>query len=155
MDAIRHLGHRMRLLSQAICQSMDRTLTEQDLTAIQSFILRYLETSGEAVIRPKDIEKRFSLTHPTVSGILQRMEDKGFITQLPDPDDHRCKRILPTEKAAQCRQAVCEQITRTEKALTAGMSEEEIGQFISLLDRAIDNMKAFQHKEVPDSCSND
>ena len=155
MDTIRHLGHRIRLLSQAMCQSMDRTLNEQDLTAIQSFILWYLETAGESVIRPKDIEKRFSLTHPTVSGILQRMEDKGFIRQLPDPDDHRCKRIVPTEQAGQCQQAICRQICRTEQAMTAGMSEEEIEAFISLLDRAIKNMKQFEPKEVNHSCSND
>ena len=35
------------------------------------------------------------------------------------------------------------------------MSEEEITLFISLLDRAIENMKQYHSKEVPNPCSND
>ena len=157
METIRHLGHRMRVLSQALCQSMDRTLTELDLTAIQSFILRYMETCEETVVYPKDIEKRFHLTHPTVSGILQRMEDKGFIRMQTDPDDHRCKRVERTEKAVRCQQAICQRICMTEQAMTAGMSEEEVTVFIGLHDRAIENMQAldsYDTKEEPTVCSN-
>ena len=155
MEPIRHLGHRMRVLSQALCQNMDRTLTTLDLTAIQSLILRYLETSEPTVIYPKDIEKRFSLTHPTVSGILQRMEDKGFLQLQTDPDDHRCKRVVRTEKAVRCQQAICQHISESERIMTAGMTDEEISLFLRLMDRAIDNMKKLDNKEDPNSCSND
>ena len=80
MNAPRHLGNRVRVLSQAIRQAIDRKLTDLDLTGQQSFILRYLSERKDEVVYPKDIEKRFNLTHPTVSGLLQRLEGKGFLT---------------------------------------------------------------------------
>ena len=98
MNAPRHLGHRVRILSQAIRQAIDRKLCDLDLTGQQSFIIRYLSERQGEVVYPKDIERRFNLTHPTVSGLLQRLESKGFLTCEPDPDDRRYKRIVLTEK---------------------------------------------------------
>ena len=59
MNAPRHLGNRVRVLSQAIRQAIDRKLTDLDLTGQQSFILRYLSERKDEVVYPKDIEKRF------------------------------------------------------------------------------------------------
>lgn len=84
MNVPRHLGHRVRILSQAIRQAIDRKLCDLDLTGQQSFIIRYLSERQGEVVYPKDIERRFNLTHPTVSGLLQRLESKGFLTCEPD-----------------------------------------------------------------------
>ena len=110
MNAPRHLGHRVRILSQAIRQAIDRKLCDLDLTGQQSFIIRYLSERQGEVVYPKDIERRFNLTHPTVSGLLQRLESKGFLTCEPDPDDRRYKRIVLTEKAAECQKEIWQHI---------------------------------------------
>ena len=97
MNAPRHLGHRVRILSQAIRQAIDRKLCDLDLTGQQSFIIRYLSERQGEVVYPKDIERRFNLTHPTVSGLLQRLESKGFLScerpalQAHCPDRKSCR----------------------------------------------------------------
>ena len=96
------LFRRFRLLDQAGKQRVDQQFQEMELTAMQSYVLRYLHDRAGEVVYPKDIEQRFHLTHPTVSGLLARLEAKGFIVCTPDPDDRRCKRVLDTEKAEQC-----------------------------------------------------
>ena len=96
------LFRRFRLLDQAGKQRVDQQFQEMELTAMQSYVLRYLHDRAGEVVYPKDIEQRFHLTHPTVSGLLARLEAKGFIVCTPDPDDRRCKRVLATEKAEQC-----------------------------------------------------
>lgn len=78
MNAPRHLGNRVRVLSQAIRQAIDRKLTDLDLTGQQSFILRYLSERKDEVVYPKDIEKRFNLTHPTVSGLCSGSSARAF-----------------------------------------------------------------------------
>ena len=140
MNATRHLGHRVRELSQAIRQAIDRKLLDLDLTGQQSFIIRYLSERQGEVVYPKDIEKRFNLTHPTVSGLLQRLESKGFLTCLPDPDDRRYKRIIPTEKAEECQKEIWQHIQSLELTMTAGMSEKEVDTFVHLLDLAAQNL---------------
>ena len=126
------LFRRFRFLDQAGKQRVDQQFQEMELTAMQSYILRYLhERRGE---------QRFRLTHPTVSGLLARLEAKGFITCTPDPDDRRCKRVEQTEKAGQCHRVICETFRALERETLRGFSPEEVQTLLALLDRAIENL---------------
>ena len=140
MNAPRHLGHRVRILSQAIRQAIDRKLCDLDLTGQQSFIIRYLSERQGEVVYPKDIEQRFHLTHPTVSGLLARLEAKGFIVCTPDPDDRRCKRVTATEKAEQCHLRIRDTFHTLEQETLQNFSPEEVQTLLRLLDRAIENL---------------
>ena len=134
------LFRRFRLLDQAGKQRVDQQFQEMELTAMQSYVLRYLHDRAREVVYPKDIERRFNLTHPTVSGLLQRLESKGFLTCEPDPDDRRYKRIVLTEKAAECQKEIWQHILTIEQTMTAGMQESEIDTLVRLLDLATKNL---------------
>lgn len=147
MERPRHLGARVRVLSQNLKQAFDRKLTSLGLTSQQSYVLRYLFEHSEEKVYPKDIEKRFDLTHSTVSGLIQRLEAKDFVVCEPDDDDHRCKRIRMTAKAEECQQDIFRHIQSTERILTGGMSQEEVETFLRLLSLANDNLCAELQKE--------
>ena len=149
MNAPRHLGHRVRILSQAIRQAIDRKLCDLDLTGQQSFIIRYLSERQGEVVYPKDIEQRFRLTHPTVSGLLARLEAKGFITCTPDPDDRRCKRVAETEKAEQCHRGIHDTFRALEQQTLRGFTAEETATLLALLDRAIENLSGEKEELQP------
>ena len=140
-------------MSQAIRQAIDRKLTDLDLTGQQSFIIRFLSEQQGEVVYPKDIEKRFNLTHPTVSGLLQRLESKGFLTCEPDPDDRRFKRVLLTKKAEECQKEIWQHIQSLERTMTAGMSEEDIDTLVRLLDQAAENLDVSMNFEsIKEAC---
>ena len=152
MDTSRHLGPRLRLLNQQIHQYMDTRFAALELTGSQSFLLRYLMERGE--VSPKDLEQRFHLSHPTVSGILQRLEAKGFITVAPSAHDRRCKRIRATEKAIQQQKEVCKSFSAMEQIMIRHMSDSDVETLIRLLDLAAENLKETE-KEAFHPCSND
>lgn len=143
----RLLGPRLKFLNQAIAQDMDRTVTSLDLTGAQSFILRYLSMHKGEKVYPRDIEKQFHLSHPTVSGLLQRLEAKGFIQMEQEPADRRCRLVTPTEKAERIQQEIVGHICSLEDRMLAGMSDEEIETLIRLLDRARKNLTETPNKE--------
>lgn len=134
------LFRRFRLLDQAGKQRVDQQFQEMELTAMQSYVLRYLDERKGEIVYPKDIEQRFRLTHPTVSGLLARLEAKGFIVCTPDPDDRRCKRIAATEKAEQCHIRIHDTFRALEQQTLQGFSPDEIQTLLRLLDRAIENL---------------
>lgn len=147
METQRHLGMRVRILSQTIHTAIDRKLTALGLTGQQSFVLRFLsEHTGEPVYA-RDIEKRFNLTHPTVSGILQRLEAKGFLASEPDVADRRCKRVTMTPKAEECQKEIERHIQALERTMVAGMTPEEAIIFGRLLDLAYENLSNEMKKE--------
>lgn len=129
----------LRILHWCTDQSMTSALETMELTAAQGHIMGYLTHQTQPPC-PRDIEKEFQLSHPTVSGILSRLEQKGFIELRTDPDDRRCKRIFILPKGQQCHDLMHQTIERNEQRIVAGFTPEEQEQFGILLQRAITNM---------------
>ena len=132
-------GHLVRILHWCTDQSMTSALEKLDLTAAQGHIMGYL-THCKQPPCPKDVEERFHLSHPTVSGILSRLEQKGFVELRPDPNDRRCKRIWVLPKGMECHELMHSTILSNEEQMVQDFSPEEREQFLNLLKRAIENM---------------
>ena len=120
-------------------QAITNALAQMDLTAAQGPILGYL-CRRETPPCSRDIEEEFRLSHPTVSGLLARLEKKEFIEFRPDPEDRRCKRIFLLEKGRQCHDLIRKTIQESEAQMLKDFSEEEQALFSDFLKRAIHNM---------------
>lgn len=148
----RHFGHRLRILHWCTDQAVTNALAQMELTSAQGRILGYLGLRKTAPC-PKDIEEEFHLSHPTVSGLLSRLEKKGFLEFRSDESDRRMKRIYLLDKGKACNTSMYETIRSTEEKLVTGFTEEEKEQFFSYLNRAIANMGGNpckpKHKEEP------
>lgn len=127
------------MLHCAMDQSITQALAQMDLTAAQGHIMGYLSHRKGAPC-PRDIEEVFHLSHPTVSGLLRRLEKKEFIQLRPDPNDKRCKRIYILPKGEACNQMMQQTIQVTEHQMVMGFTPQEQKIFTRLLDRAIINM---------------
>ncbi len=134
-----HFGHYVKSLHWCTDQAMTAALAQMELTAAQGHILGYLSFQKTPVCS-RDIEEEFGLSHPTVSGLLQRLEKKGFIGFQPDGNDRRCKRIQVLPKGKACQALMHQTICHTEAQMVEGFTPEEKALFAALLDRAITNM---------------
>lgn len=119
---------------------MNRKLQELELTSAQGHAIGFLRRAKEPPCA-RDMETAYGLSHATVSGILSRLESKGFIEQIPDQRDRRVKRICLLDKGLDCSQHIREHIGACEHALTTGFTPEELAQFRSYLRRAISNLE--------------
>lgn len=132
-------GHFFRILHWCTDQAMTAALAQMELTAAQGQIMGYLvHQDGPRCHR--DIEEAFRLSHPTVSGLLARLERKGFIALRSDPADRRRKLIELLPKGRQCQETMHQTILNIERQLVQDFSEEEKAQFSSFLERAIHNI---------------
>ena len=127
---------------------MTAALASMDLTAAQGQILAFLAHHPEPPCS-RDIEEKFQLSHPTVSGLLSRLERKGFIEFRPDENDRRCKRVFLLEKSQQVMELMHKTILSTEAKLVEGFTDTEKEQFSQLLRRAISNMGVHPCKRKP------
>ncbi len=145
-------GQLLRILHWCTDQSMSTALETMELTAAQGRIMGFLAHQAQPPC-PRDIEQEFQLSHPTVSGILSRLEQKGFIELRTDPEDRRCKRIYILPKGHACHDLMHATIEGNEKRLVQDFTPEEQEQFGQLLLRAIRNMGGNpcrpRHKEEP------
>ena len=134
-----HYGRMIRILHWCTDQSMTAALETLELTASQGHIMAYLAHQSQPPC-PRDIEAAFQLSHPTVSGLLSRMEQKAFIELRTDPEDRRCKRIYILPKGTACHKLMHQTIQENEKRIVEGFTPEQQELFAQLLQRAITNM---------------
>ena len=135
----RHFGHYVRILHWCTDQRLTAALTEVDLTASQGPILGYIAHRKTAPCS-RDIEEEFHLSHPTVSGLLSRLEKKGFIEFRADPNDRRCKRIYILPKGQACHETIHRIIQENEAKVVSGFTDAEKELFAQFLSRSIANM---------------
>lgn len=141
-----HLGHSFKKLHFLMEQAINQRLTELELTTAQGHTIGYLAHCPEPPCA-RDIETAFGLSHATVSGILSRLESKGFIELRADPEDRRIKRICLLEKGNACSQAIGRHIRDTERVMAEDFTEQELALFRSFLKRAIDNLNNVNREE--------
>ena len=143
-------GHLIRILHSCTDQKITAALASMELTAAQGPILGFIEHAQQPPCS-RDIEEAFHLSHPTVSGLLARLEKKGFIEFRPDPEDRRCKRIFMRPKGRACNETMHGIIDENESRMVRDFTEEEQVLFEQFLLRAIENMGASpckrKHKE--------
>lgn len=132
-------GHLVRVLHWCIDQNMTNALEKMDLTAAQGHVMGFL-ARRETPPCPRDVEEHLELSHPTVSGLLSRLERKGFLELRPDAQDRRCKRIYLLPKGRESLSTMYQTILTNEKQVVADFTPQEQAEFSRYLERAIANM---------------
>lgn len=139
MQGLTHIGPMVRMIHTAIDQQINTRVQEMELTSAQIFVLHYINRSSDRDVYQKDIEKHFELSHATVSGLISRLEAKGFIECLPAKNDKRCKRLCVTDKARCYDEQMRQHIDQVEKQALKGFSDEDMHQLQLYLDKILAN----------------
>lgn len=139
----RPLGGYLRAISNAMAQDLQQQTEQLGLTCSQGMFLHHIwkrQTQEHLDTYPKDLEEFFYVKHPTVSGILQRMEASGFLTLEASAEDRRCKVIRLTKKAMDAHSTIAAHLEASEAQLTMGMDDAQRTQFRALLQLAAKNL---------------
>ena len=79
--------------------------------------------------------------YPTVTGLLNRLEEKGFITREQNLNDKRSKFIKMTEKTQRVLDDAYLYIQELDAQVLNGISEEEQEQLFKHIYKILDNLK--------------
>ena len=108
---------------------------------MQSFLLGYLNAAGGTPPCQQDIAERFNITHPTATGLLSRLCEKGFVEFAADKYDGRLKRVVITQAGRDAAELTKARLDGMEEQLTSNFSPEELGTLHALLDKLVENAK--------------
>ena len=93
------------------------------LTPIQHLIIEVL--CIEDGLSAGDVGKLLTLDGATLSGVLDRLAESGWIVKDRDPDDKRVLRVYLADKAKEHRQALVEQRKEANEEIMSGFTLEE------------------------------
>ena len=133
------VGFMMKQITDKIKASADASFQPRELTLSQVRVLEYVSDRGGRVTQ-KSIEDYLDVTHPTVVGIVSRMEKKGYLLCYADQEDKRNKIVELTEKAVQISREMQNEIAGKEKELLQGLTEEEVKSLQRMLNIIYKNL---------------
>ncbi|HIY64347.1 MAG TPA: MarR family transcriptional regulator [Candidatus Mediterraneibacter stercoripullorum] len=111
------------------------------ITSSQCAVLDYLFHTSKDVVSQRDVEKNLSLKNPTVTGILKRLDEKGYILCVPNAEDRRKKNIYLTEKAYDIRRRMESDRRKLDRELTRGMTKREVESLRKNLEKMLYNIE--------------
>lgn len=122
----------------AIEKLSNQVLAPYDLSHAQYKIMMMLYRNPDKTIRQTDIEEKFSLTNPTVTGIIQNLEKKGLVQRIQNPNDKRSKLLCLTDHAIEIKEELRALGEELETLTTDNLTEEECDQLCGLLKKILD-----------------
>lgn len=134
------MGPLIKLLNKEFERLHTEKASSMGLTPAQLFVLHYIAVHQGQDICHRDIENQFELSHATVSGIISRLEVKGFIECFPSENDRRFRNIIITQKAKCCEDEMKKHIEEYEAQLVYGFSEDEKELLHSFILRLLNNI---------------
>jgi DNA-binding MarR family transcriptional regulator len=119
--------HRVNLSAeQCLIKQKNKEMAKYDLTSIQADVLIYiLLNADKGEINQLDIQAVFKLTNPTVSGIIDRLEEKDFIKRAKSLKDARFRRLIPMPKGEELLDVLTKSAHSAEEAFLIDMTDPE------------------------------
>ena len=142
------ISKRIRIISNKFRELWDRNLQKYNLTGVQMEVLCYLKRNEDQEIHQREIEYWFQLKNPTVTGILNRLEEKGYITRRRNPADGRYRIIELTEKGNQVLENMGESARNLDDRIYDCMTKEEQEKLLELLERILATMSETDAKNA-------
>ena len=105
-----------------------------DLTVLQ-FVSR--AEDADRTVRVKDLAKHLGLTGPAVTGMVDRLEQSGHLSRVPNPADGRSRHIELTETARRDYSVAMDGTNKHLHELLASFSERDRVRFVRIVDRII------------------
>lgn len=135
------IGFYFSLIKKKMDKHMNEGLRKYDLTKSQQEVLGYLHFTDKDPVIQKDIEEHFHISNPTVTGILNRLEQKGFIERKHNPKDKRVRAIVLTQKEQDLHGDIENQIRIMESKFSDALGEEKRKQLLEILKELAQNLE--------------
>ena len=134
------IGFMFKQINNVYEKEFNSRLRTLGITASQCAVLDYLFVSSKEEVTQRDIEKALSLRNPTVTGLIKRLEENGYLFSVPSDRDKRCKNIYLTEKAYDIQRRMEMDRKRIDKRFTLGMNKKEKAALEKVLERVLYNI---------------
>lgn len=118
---------------QVVFQKFKASLAEYDVTPVQYGVLKCLWSKDGQ--NPSQIAASLYLDSSTITGILDRMENKDLIKRIADPADRRSLKVVLTEQGSGLEEPVIKIIDEENRKVLSCLEGDEQVKLIEYLER--------------------
>ena len=134
-----NIGFLIHRIDNKVKADIDAQLKIHDLTFSQSQVLFQLMKNGGSMSQ-KQLQDVMKVSHPTMVGLVQRLEANGYVRTALDQNDKRNKIVTITEAAEQFSHDMEASRKKNRKKMLKDLSEEEVQELSRLLNKVYENV---------------
>jgi DNA-binding MarR family transcriptional regulator len=112
-----------------------RVAEEFGVTGQQYNVLRILRGAHPEPLPTMEIASRMIENTPGITGLLDRLEEKGMVQRARDADDRRCSRCSITAKGMKLLAEMDEPINQSEEAALSILDGKDVDRLIDILEQ--------------------
>ena len=125
------------LCSKEITRRYQPMLAELDLSYTQYVVMMYFWEMGQG--SAKDVSRALLLDPSTLTPVLKKLEQKGYVARSRDPEDERSLIITLTDAGAALKDAALD--VPKQMGSCIGLSEDEAVQLGTLIGKVLTNIE--------------
>lgn len=113
---------------------MSGVIEPYGVTGQQYNVLRILRGARPDPLPTMEIARRMIENTPGITGLLDRLEEKGFVRRARDDDDRRCSRCSITDKGLRLLAEMDDVVDKAEDEALSMLRGAELARLIETLD---------------------
>ncbi|MDF1720313.1 MAG: MarR family transcriptional regulator [Minwuia sp.] len=125
-------------VARLITREYDRRVKDLNLTRSQWWVLVYLIRYDG--VNQTELADLLDIGKVALGGLLDRLENKGWVERRPDPKDRRAKRIFLTDDVRPLILQMTERARVMHRELTRNMAKDRQDAFVALLQDTKTNL---------------
>jgi DNA-binding MarR family transcriptional regulator len=122
-----------------------RSLADTELSPAQQMLLSHV--CRRPGLAQEELISALFLDKTTVAHRLMKLEEQGYIRREAPAEDGRCRRVYPTEKAAEIYPRIRASFESFTESMLSGFGEEERAELERLTERLCANALALLSPE--------
>ena len=133
----------IRFIDNLFQSEINKDLKDSCITNSQAEVLirTKLKNDEKIEINQIDLQNELNLSNPTITGILNRLEEKGLIKRMASIKNARYKSIVITDSGREELKKGELVIRKIEAKLVNGLTDKEIETLSNLLEKILNNMR--------------
>lgn len=122
----------MKKIGLNLTAQMELNLKNKNMTGVQVYFLVYILRHHPDGTYLTEVCREIGVSKATVSALIKKLREKGYLYFLADPEDVRKKKVLPTEKLMAEGKKFIQKAERMESEICSVFDQKEQVQLWNL-----------------------
>lgn len=138
---------RLKKIGLNLTAQLELNLKNKSITGAQVYFLVYILRHHPQGTYLMELCREIGVSKATLSALIKKMREKGYLYFLADPDDVRKKKVLPTAKLIAEGDEFMRKADRMEKEICSALDHQEQTQLWNLEQKLITQLAHMEHDE--------
>lgn len=116
---------------------MELSLKNENMTGVQVYFLAYILRHHPEGTYLTELYQETGVSKPTLSALIKKLKEKGYLAFQAEPDDVRKKKVVPTGKLREEAGDYLKKVDQMEKEICSAFDPQEKKSFWDLEQKLI------------------